>query len=111
MHLYLHIPFCKQACHYCDCHFSTNLSYKARMVAAIGAEIEMKEQYLSEKNLETVYFGGGSPSILSPQELESLLDVVLRKYNLDQVKEITLEANPDDISRERLNFWHSLGIN
>ncbi len=111
MHLYLHIPFCKQACHYCDFHFSTNLSYKARMVAAIGAEIEMKEQYLSEKNLETVYFGGGSPSILSPQELESLLDVVRRKYNLDQVKEITLEANPDDISRERLNFWHSLGIN
>lgn len=111
MHLYVHIPFCKQACHYCDFHFSTNLSYKQRMVEAIGKEIVLKSNYLGEKNLETLYFGGGSPSILTNQELESLFKVISEVYTVDNLKEVTLEANPDDITRERLDFWYSLGIN
>lgn len=111
MHLYLHIPFCKQACHYCDFHFSTNLSYKQRMVEAIGREIALKFDYLGEKKLETLYFGGGSPSILTNQELESLFKAIVEVYPLENLREVTLEANPDDITRERLDFWYSLGIN
>ncbi|MBX2954003.1 MAG: radical SAM family heme chaperone HemW [Leadbetterella sp.] len=111
MHLYLHIPFCKQACHYCDFHFSTNLSYKERMVKAIGREIALKSNYLGEKKLETLYFGGGSPSILSNSELESLFRAIREVYTVDNLKEVTLEANPDDVTPERLDFWYSLGIN
>lgn len=111
MHLYLHIPFCKQACHYCDFHFSTNLSYKERMVKAIGQEIVLKSDYLGEKKLETLYFGGGSPSILSNSELESLFRAIREVYTVDNLKEVTLEANPDDVTPERLDFWYSLGIN
>lgn len=111
MHLYAHIPFCKQACHYCDFHFSTNLSYKQRMIEAIGREVTLKSDYLGEKKLETLYFGGGSPSILTNKELESLFVAISEVYELDNLKEVTLEANPDDISPERLDFWYSLGIN
>lgn len=111
MHLYVHIPFCKQACHYCDFHFSTNLSYKQRMVDAIGREAILKSGYLGEKKLETLYFGGGSPSILTERELEGLFRMISEVYDLHDLKEVTLEANPDDISRERLDFWYSLGIN
>ncbi|WP_367913159.1 radical SAM family heme chaperone HemW [Leadbetterella sp. DM7] len=111
MHLYLHIPFCKQACHYCDFHFSTNLSYKQRMVEAIAKEIALKSDYLGEKKLETLYFGGGSPSILTNSELEKLFKAVSDVYTVDNLKEVTLEANPDDITQERLDFWYSLGIN
>jgi oxygen-independent coproporphyrinogen-3 oxidase len=111
MHLYLHIPFCKQACHYCDFHFSTNLSYKERMMSSIANEIKLRKDYLGEKSLETIYFGGGSPSILSGNELESLFKVISDTFNLSNLKEATLEANPDDISKENLNVWHSLGIN
>ncbi|MCD8539415.1 MAG: radical SAM family heme chaperone HemW, partial [Leadbetterella sp.] len=111
MHLYLHIPFCRQACHYCDFHFSTNLTYKQRMVEAIGREIVQKFDYLGEKKLETLYLGGGSPSILTHEELESLFRAVAEVYDTAHLKEVTLEANPDDITPERLNFWDSLGIN
>ena len=111
MHLYLHIPFCKQACHYCDFHFSTNLSYKQRMVEAIAKEIALKSDYLGEKKLKTLYFGGGSPSILTNSELEKLFKAVSDVYTVDNLKEVTLEANPDDITQERLDFWYSLGIN
>jgi len=111
MHLYVHIPFCKQACHYCDFHFSTNLSYKQRMADAIGREVVLQSGYLGEKKLETLYFGGGSPSILTEDELESLFKAVSEVYDLHHLKEVTLEANPDDISKERLDFWYSLGIN
>lgn len=111
MHLYLHIPFCKQACHYCDFHFSTNLSYKERMVAAIAGEIKLRKDYLGEKSLETIYFGGGSPSILSSIELEMLFKVISDTFDLSNLKEVTLEANPDDINKENLDTWHNLGIN
>ncbi len=81
------------------------------MVEAIGREIALKSSYLGEKKLETLYFGGGSPSILTNQELENLFKAIVEVYPLENLKEVTLEANPDDISQERLDFWYSLGIN
>ncbi|MFS0491609.1 radical SAM family heme chaperone HemW [Leadbetterella byssophila] len=110
MHLYLHIPFCKQACHYCDFHFSTQLSYKAKMVDAMCKEIELNSSYLVEKNLETLYFGGGTPSLLSNSELEKVLKTIQYHYSLENIKEFTLEANPDDIHPDRLQLWKELGV-
>lgn len=81
------------------------------MVKAIGQEIVLKSDYLGEKKLETLYFGGGSPSILSNSELESLFRAIREVYTVDNLKEVTLEANPDDVTPERLDFWYSLGIN
>ncbi|WP_028525917.1 radical SAM family heme chaperone HemW [Runella limosa] len=102
MHLYLHIPFCKQACHYCDFHFSTHLKSKTEMVAAICREIELQQDYLPTRTLETIYFGGGTPSILAPNELEQIIETIHRFFKVESGAEITLEANPDDITSEKL---------
>jgi len=102
MHLYLHIPFCKQACHYCDFHFSTQLKSKTEMVAAICREIELQQDYLPTRTLETIYFGGGTPSILAPNELEQIIETIHRFFKVESGAEITLEANPDDITSEKL---------
>ncbi|MCA0231261.1 MAG: radical SAM family heme chaperone HemW [Bacteroidetes bacterium] len=102
MHLYLHIPFCKQACHYCDFHFSTQLKSKTEMVAAICREIELQQDYLPTRTLETIYFGGGTPSILTPNELEQIIETIHRFFKVESGAEITLEANPDDITSEKL---------
>lgn len=102
MHLYLHIPFCKQACHYCDFHFSTQLKSKAEMVAAICREIALQQDYLPTRTLETVYFGGGTPSILTQNELEQILETIHRFFKVEPGAEITLEANPDDLTSEKL---------
>lgn len=102
MHLYLHIPFCKQACHYCDFHFSTHLKSKTEMVAAICREIELQQDYLPTRTLETIYFGGGTPSILTPNELEQIIETIHRFFKVESGAEITLEANPDDITSEKL---------
>ncbi len=110
MHLYVHVPFCKQACHYCDFHFSTQVSYKERMVDAMAKEVDLKSNYLSEKSLETVYFGGGTPSLLTAKDLDKLMNAFHRHFDLSSLKEFTLEANPDDISRESLVQWKALGI-
>lgn len=98
MHLYVHIPFCKQACHYCDFHFSTNLSRKAELVDAICAEINHQRDYLPTKTLETIYFGGGTPSLLTEAELDRLLTTIHDQYTVGPEAEITLEANPDDLA-------------
>lgn len=102
MHLYLHIPFCKQACHYCDFHFSTNLHSKKEMVAAICREIELQRDYLPTRTLETIYFGGGTPSILASNELEQIIETIHRFFKVESGAEITLEANPDDLTSEKL---------
>ncbi len=98
MHLYIHIPFCKQACHYCDFHFSTNLSRKADLVDAICAEIRLQQTYLPSQPLETIYFGGGTPSLLTETELDRLLVTIHEQYSVAPGAEITLEANPDDLT-------------
>lgn len=111
MHLYLHIPFCHQACHYCDFHFSTNLASKSNLVNAICQEIALQKDYLSSKNLKTIYFGGGTPSLLSPLELEQILHTVYRNFQVEKDAEITLEANPEDLNLPYLSAIKSLGIN
>ena len=104
MHLYIHIPFCKQACHYCDFHFSTNLSRKSALVEALCAEISLREKYLPTNVLETIYFGGGTPSLLTEPELAQLFDTIHAHFTVSSGAEITLEANPDDLTREKLTM-------
>jgi oxygen-independent coproporphyrinogen-3 oxidase len=111
--LYLHIPFCRKACHYCNFHFSTSLSTKESMVAAICCELELvrRSDYLSSDPLETIYFGGGTPSLLSEEELGTILLKIRSLFSVDQDPEVTLEANPDDINPALLLSWRKLGIN
>lgn len=100
--IYLHIPFCKQKCSYCNFHFSTSLKYKEDMVAAIKKEIGLRKNELESKNLKSLYFGGGTPSILKVDELQSIVDEVLKHFSFDPDIEITLEANPDDLDKNFL---------
>lgn len=102
MHLYLHIPFCKQACHYCDFHFSTSLKSKAELVTAICCEIGLQKDYLPTRELETIYFGGGTPSLLTEAELGQIFETIHQIYHVQPSAEITLEANPDDLTSPKL---------
>jgi oxygen-independent coproporphyrinogen-3 oxidase len=99
--IYIHIPFCKQACHYCDFHFSTSMKKKEEMVLAIAKEIRMRKNEF-DNQIETIYFGGGTPSVLENSELQLLIDTVYENYRVAENPEITLEANPDDLSKERI---------
>jgi len=109
--IYLHIPFCKQACHYCDFHFSTSTQNQDKVVDAIIAEIELRQGYLKDKSIETIYFGGGTPSLLTQEQVKKLLDKVRIVYTVDQNAEITLEANPDDLNHIKLEQLKQAGIN
>jgi len=108
--IYLHIPFCKQACYYCDFHFSTNLSQKSRMINCIANETDIMHDYINEP-VQTIYFGGGTPSLLTEAELGILLEHVFQQYAVVEYPEITLEANPDDIDATKLAIWKKAGIN
>ncbi|MDM1551298.1 radical SAM family heme chaperone HemW [Empedobacter falsenii] len=108
--IYIHIPFCKQKCSYCDFHFSTNLQHKSNLIQAINKELVIRKNEISAP-LETIYFGGGTPSILSEIELESIFETIYKNYSTKNLKEITLEANPDDLNKEKLNFLKSTPIN
>ena len=100
--IYIHIPFCKQACHYCDFHFSTNLKKKDEMVLALAKEIEMRKSEFQDEIVETIYFGGGTPSILEISDLKFLIDSVYKNYKVVENPEITVEANPDDLTENRI---------
>jgi len=100
--IYIHIPFCKQACHYCDFHFSTSMKKKDDMVLALAKEIVMRKNEFSNEVVETIYFGGGTPSVLSNDEINFLISEVYKNYEVVENPEITLEANPDDLSTERI---------
>ncbi len=108
--IYIHIPFCRKACHYCNFHFSTSVKQKAAMVSAICTEAALQQSYIQEP-VDTIYFGGGTPSLLSPAELEQILQQVFKQFTVNTDAEITLEANPDDISTEKLTYWKNAGIN
>lgn len=99
--IYIHIPFCKQACYYCDFHFSTSLKRKAEMITAIANEILLRKDEITE-TVETIYFGGGTPSLLSIEELQFLIDVIYQNFKVVENPEITLEANPDDLSENKI---------
>lgn len=108
--IYIHIPFCKQACHYCDFHFSTSRKHQARMVQAISQEIILRKTELNSE-IKTIYFGGGTPSLLSKTEVEAILDLIKTHYSLDPNAEITLEANPDDLSETYLEALVTTNVN
>ncbi len=100
--IYIHIPFCKQRCFYCNFHFSTQLKNTAEMVNAICKEIAMRQNYLQDKNLQSIYFGGGTPSLLSQKQLLQIFETIEKYFIILVDAEITLEANPDDLSEEKL---------
>lgn len=108
--IYIHIPFCRQACHYCDFHFSTNLGLREEMLTSIQLELESRRDYLS-KTVDTIYFGGGTPSILSGDQIDALLTSIHTNYSVSENPEITLEANPEDLSLAKSNSLFSAGIN
>lgn len=107
--LYLHIPFCKQACHYCDFHFSTNLQQLPSLMDCLEVELELRKDYLKEAPVETIYLGGGTPSLVPIPLLEKLLEKVFSLFS-GKKREVTLEANPDDLQPDRLAAWKSMGI-
>jgi oxygen-independent coproporphyrinogen-3 oxidase len=115
--IYIHIPFCKQACHYCDFHFSTSLKKKKELIDALAKEIELRKDEFKNKTVETIYFGGGTPSLLTIDELRLLIDEVYKNYNVAENPEITLEANPDDLvsvraqSKTIFEDYKNIGIN
>ena len=100
--IYIHIPFCKQACHYCDFHFSTSMKRKEEMVLALAKEIQMRKNEVQDDIVETIYFGGGTPSVLTIKEIQFLIDSVYQNFKVAENPEITLEANPDDLSDEKI---------
>src|ERR1700746_3607378 len=103
--LYIHIPFCKQACHYCNFHFSTSVAYKNDFIRALLNEIILQKDYLGSEKIETIYFGGGTPSVLENAELKQVMEAVSKNFSVEPEAEITLEANPDDISPTTLKSW------
>jgi len=109
--LYIHIPFCAQACHYCDFHFSTNLRTRSEIVDAIRTELEIQRHYLAGESLATVYFGGGTPSLLEVAELKTIFSTIHQHFVVESSAEITLEANPDDLTPQRLESFRNLGVN
>jgi oxygen-independent coproporphyrinogen-3 oxidase len=100
--IYIHIPFCKQACHYCNYHFSTSLKKKEELIHALTKELELRKDEFKNRIVETIYFGGGTPSLLTSAELQFLIDSVYKNYSVSDHPEITLEANPDDLTKERI---------
>ncbi len=100
--IYIHIPFCKQACNYCDFHFSTSLKKKDELISCLIKEVELRKDELQNSTIETIYFGGGTPSLLSASEIELLINSVYNNFNVVKNPEITLEANPDDLSEEKI---------
>ncbi|HZV71205.1 MAG TPA: radical SAM family heme chaperone HemW [Saprospiraceae bacterium] len=109
--IYIHIPFCKKACHYCDFHFSTSFQKKDEMISALIKEIHLRADYLEGQEIETIYFGGGTPSAVPASDIKKILDAVKEKFQVVPNVEITLEANPDDIRSESAEAWKSIGIN
>lgn len=109
--IYLHIPFCKQACTYCNFHFTTSLRYKDDLIQAMMKEIIAEKDYLGDEQIETIYFGGGTPSLLSIEDCQLLIDTIRRKFSVPPEAEITVEANPDDVTKEKAEDWKKLGIN
>ena len=109
--IYIHIPFCKQACHYCDFHFSTSMKKKDAMILALANEIKLRKWEFENQILETIYFGGGTPSILQIADLRFLIETVYDNYSIIENPEITLEANPDDLTEDRINELSKTKIN
>ena len=109
--IYIHIPFCKQACHYCDFHFSTSLKKKAKLVKMLCKELLLRKNELNPPEIHTIYFGGGTPSLLEADELQKIFETIYANYKIANNPEITLEANPDDLTEEKLKMLAASKIN
>jgi len=109
--IYLHIPLCRQACYYCDFHFSTYFKLKPELIHALKTELTLQKTYLKNELIDTIYFGGGTPSVLEIQELEELMDIIYGNFNLVSKPEITIEANPDDLSTIKTKKLKQVGFN
>ena len=109
--IYIHIPFCKQACHYCDFHFSTSLTYKAELIKALVQEIKLQKSFLNGDTIETIYFGGGTPSLLKDEEINLLINTITDLHTVSSGAEITLEANPDDLDHQKLKAIKQTAVN
>lgn len=109
--IYIHIPFCSQACTYCDFHFSTSLQSVDKMIDCLEKEIILRKNYLQEDVIETIYFGGGTPSLIETSFINRLMNVIRKEYNVSTDAEITVEANPDDLSKEKCEELFGAGVN
>ena len=109
--VYIHVPFCKQACNYCNYHFSTKLEKKDLLINCLLKEIELRRNELKNKKVHSIYFGGGTPSILTKSIIKSLIDSVRQNFNLDKKIEISLEVNPDDVKDGDIENYIEIGIN
>ncbi|MCK0146088.1 radical SAM family heme chaperone HemW [Arenibacter sp. F26102] len=109
--IYIHIPFCKQACHYCDFHFSTNMGKKETMILALIKELELRKDEFKDEVVETIYFGGGTPSVLDTIEIDRIIGAVYSNCTVVADPEITLEANPDDLSKDKIEELEKSSIN
>ncbi|TDN89107.1 oxygen-independent coproporphyrinogen-3 oxidase [Salegentibacter sp. 24] len=109
--IYIHIPFCKQACHYCDFHFSTSLKKKGQLVEMLCRELVLRKDELETPGIQTIYFGGGTPSLLETEELQQIFDTIYQHYTIAENPEITLEANPDDLTEEKIKMLAHSKIN
>ena len=109
--IYIHIPFCRQACHYCNFHFSTSLKLQNDFLEALLKEIRIRRDYLSAERISTIYFGGGTPSLMPEQAIARVMNAIHEHFEVQDDAEVTFEANPDDITPESLKFWRNQSIN
>ncbi len=109
--IYIHIPFCRKACHYCNFHFSTSLQKSDEMINAIAKEVGLQSGYLEGQEIGTIYFGGGTPSAMPTVDIKIIIDTIRENFVVSPDVEITLETNPDDIRSDALGAWKSMGIN
>src|SRR5690606_35724711 len=111
--IYFHIPFCKQACHYCDFHFSTSLKYRDDMVAILSREVALQSGYFAgpDASIETIYFGGGTPSLLGASDIDRLISAVADHFAIRPDAEVTIEANPDDLDNMYVQTLRATPVN
>jgi len=109
--IYIHVPFCKKACHYCNFHFSVSLKTKNDFIAALLKEIPLQQNYLQQETITSIYLGGGTPSLLEEEDLARIFAELRVQFSISETAELTLEANPDDITAEKLKIWQQVGIN
>lgn len=109
--IYLHIPFCSRACTYCDFHFSTKMDTYPRVVNALLQELNQRSSELNGQGVESIYLGGGTPSLLKNKDLEEILNTIHRQFSVSPHAEITLEVNPEDVTPEKAHFWKAVGVN
>ena len=109
--LYFHIPFCKRACAYCDFYKQIGTRHKPQLLEAMHRELTFRKEYLHADPIRTIYFGGGTPSLCTPEEIQAFLDQSRKEFDCSQIEEITMEANPDDLDEEYLNALRQTGVN